>query len=607
MMQECSMRDKIKPGVYAILSAIALCISGRFSVTVSGWAKLAAELSGEKEQAFVIVILLMILYTKSWSIYISGRQWITHILAVCFSCCMLIGKSFSQTGNIKFIFGDIKQFCIAVIVFFGFYILFDVAITLLYVYINEKSEEKEKSIKIKWIEEHYFAFSFLCMLLCWSPYILCYLPGSVPHDGYWQLNMAFGINPLTNHHPWVITFIYGVVMRIGRYISDNFGIFMIVAIFTVIEILCYASVCNSLKKWGASKKVYIGTLVFFSVVPAFGGYAQAVIKDNIFTALLALFFIIYIDICIQHGKNIEIKKMVILFLVGMMVCLSRNNGVYIVIPSMVCLTLYVQKERSRYVILLICLMVCYQGLEGYVAPQLGVEKGSVKEVLSIPFQQTARYIKEYPEEVTLKEKKAINDILSYDGIKENYNPEISDFVKNTFREGSEDKLDEYFKVWFEMFLKHPMVYIEATLNNTFGYYYPFYNENVLGDYQFYIKGAPVATGYFDIHYITPVKIRTVLAGYAQIWKKVPGFSQLVDPGFYTWILLLLAGYLIYRKRTRDILLLIGPAINILICIASPVNGLLRYALPLMACTPLLIYLTVREEKESETEGENRPL
>ena len=306
-------------------------------------------------------------------------------------------------------------------------------------------------------------------------------------------------------------------------------------------------------------------------------------------------------------KNIEIKKMVILFLVGMMVCLSRNNGVYIVIPSMVCLTLYVQKERSRYVILLICLMVCYQGLEGYVAPQLGVEKGSVKEVLSIPFQQTARYIKEYPEEVTLKEKKAINDILSYDGIKENYNPEISDFVKNTFREGSEDKLDEYFKVWFEMFLKHPMVYIEATLNNTFSYYYPFYNEKVLGDYQFYIKGAPVATGYFDIHYITPVKIRTVLAEYAQIWKKVPGFSQLVDPGFYTWILLLLAGYLIYRKRTRDILLLIGPAINILICIASPVNGLLRYALPLMACTPLLIYLTVREEKESETEGENRPL
>ena len=115
------MREKIKPGVYAILSAIALCISGRISVTVSGWAKLAAELSGEKEQAFVIVFLLMILNTTSWSIYISGRQWITHIIAACISCCMLIGKSFSQTGDIKFIFGDIKLFCIAAIVLWEFY------------------------------------------------------------------------------------------------------------------------------------------------------------------------------------------------------------------------------------------------------------------------------------------------------------------------------------------------------------------------------------------------------------------------------------------------------------------------------------------------------
>ena len=44
------MRDKIKPGVYAILSAVALCISGRFSVIIGGWAKLAAELSGEKSR-----------------------------------------------------------------------------------------------------------------------------------------------------------------------------------------------------------------------------------------------------------------------------------------------------------------------------------------------------------------------------------------------------------------------------------------------------------------------------------------------------------------------------------------------------------------------------
>lgn len=69
-------------------------------------------------------------------------------------------KKFFSDGKHKIYFWRYKTILYCCNSLFGFYILFDVAITLLYVYINEKSEEKEKSIKIKWIEEHYFAFSF---------------------------------------------------------------------------------------------------------------------------------------------------------------------------------------------------------------------------------------------------------------------------------------------------------------------------------------------------------------------------------------------------------------------------------------------------------------
>ncbi len=62
----------------------------------------------------------------------------------------------------------------------------------------------------------------------------------------------------------------------------------------------------------------------------------------------------------------------------------------------------------------------------------------------------------------------------------------------------------------------------------------------------------------------------------------------MNPGTYTWFLLIMTVYLIYRKRTKGIVLYIASFMNILICIASPVNGLVRYTLPLMACTPLLI-------------------
>ena len=30
----------------------------------------------------------------------------------------------------------------------------------------------------------------------------------------------------------------------------------------------------------------------------------------------------------------------------------------------------------------------------------------------------------------------------------------------------------YFKVWFQMFLKHPGIYVQATMNNIYDYFYP---------------------------------------------------------------------------------------------------------------------------------------
>lgn len=75
---------------------------------------------------------------------------------------------------------------------------------------------------------------------------------------------------------------------------------------------------------------------------------------------------------------------------------------------------------------------------------------------------------------------------------------------------------------------------------------------------------------------------------AELWAKLPVFAQLMNLGTFTWLLLLMTTYLIYKKKAKGIILYIASFMNLLICIASPVNGLVRYALPLMACMPLLI-------------------
>lgn len=75
------------------------------------------------------------------------------------------------------------------------------------------------------MEKHYLLVAFLLILAGWLPYILIFWPGSVPYDGFRQLNMFAGNQRFTNKHPWELSLIMGALMTIGNVISDNWGIF----------------------------------------------------------------------------------------------------------------------------------------------------------------------------------------------------------------------------------------------------------------------------------------------------------------------------------------------------------------------------------------------
>ena len=591
----------VLPLAAAFFTSYALCVNVSFDPEKGLGSLIKNEVSGVRLSGLVIFIAVTVFYYKFSCAFIRLQKPVTHVLSALFAFFMLIGHSYSKLGNWDFIFGNKKQFVVAMIVFTGYFILFDICLSLLYgghflKRLPFPAMNRENRL-VKLVSSHYTASCFLIILICWLPFILSHLPGSVPYDGYYQINMFFGVNELTNHHPWVLTGFYGILMSIGRtLVSDNFGVFLIISTSSIIEALCYAFVCKKIRSWGTTALFNVFTLAFFSLIPIFGAYAQAVIKDSLFTAFFALFFVDYIDICVTYFKNLSLhgirKNFSTLFIIELLVCLTRNNGIYIVILADILLPLFIVKKKDKIiaVFLLICIAVSFVVVDKPIATAVGVTPGSVKEVLSIPFQQTARYIQEYPEEITDEEKKTIDKVLSYEIISEKYNPELSDPVKNTFHtEASKQQLMDYFVVWWKMFLKHPGVYLEATFHNTFGYYYPFNNCNTMGAFQFYTKGEPVATGEFDIDYIVPEKIRNIAVSYAELWRKVPGTAQLMNPGSYTWLVLIGIGYLVYKKRWYGILALIVPFLNILVCIASPVNGLLRYAMPLIACAPVIIY------------------
>lgn len=585
------------PVLMGFLTSVSLSASGIISQHCSFSRMFLDEVSGVSLNSVILVIALSILYYKTLPFCFKSACPVTHFLSICFSFFMLIGLSYSSLGNWDFIFYSIRQFIIAFIVFLGFFILFDTLLSALYHLLSTKQPLKKNIIKKfpALIEAYYFAFSFITIAVFWLPYLIFHLPGSVPYDGYRQINMFFGAEPLSNHHPWLLTLFFGFLFKTGRIISDNWSVFLITVTLFVINALCYAAVCARIKKWHAPFWFNISVLMFFSILPVFGAYSQVVMKDGIFSAFFTLFIAIYIDLCLAYYQNKSRKALledfVSLFIMELLVSLTRNNGFLMVIIADIILFFFFTKKKYKYVFLLsFAVLLSYYGINSVLASALHVEPSSKKEMLSVPFQQTARYLKEYPTDITPSEEEAISKILDYDNLAEKYIPEISDHVKDTYKNNVTNRdLFNYFKAWGTMFLRHPGVYFQATFHNTYGYYYPFHNCDVLGAYQFYIQGPPLATGEFDIHYIVPERIRSIIDRYAQLWRQFPGLALLTNPGTYTWVLLILGGYLCFCRSYRRIMALIPAFLNIIVCILSPVNGYLRYAIPLIACTPVLLY------------------
>lgn len=611
-MQNKKKTAYIIPVLLALVSTFSLSVNTIFSDKASFKQMLLQELNGIGLANTIILIALTVLFIRTWDLFLRLSKWITHLLAFVFSSFMMIGLSYSKLGNWDFLFGNKRQFIIAFIVFAGYFVFFDILVTFIFSFFSIQFNHQRKEFKTfpAFIKNYYQLSSFLMISICWLPYLLFHLPGSVPYDGYRQINMYYGIEHISNHHPWVLTKFFGCLMDLGRNISDNFGIFLITLTLFLVEAFCYSIVCKKIKNWGAPLWFNIFAVLFFAILPVFGAYAQVVMKDGIFSALFALFFVYYVDLCreyIQHAESSEkdiIKKYCLLFLIELLVCLTRNNGIHMVLPANLLLFFFTIRGRKRYiVILLLSLLFSFYIVDNKMADVFDVDPGSKKEMLSIPFQQTARYLKEYPDDVEEWEKEAINKVLSFESLADKYEPEKSDKVKDTFRNSSGNRdLLEYFKAWGSMFMKHPGVYVEATLNNIYGYIYPFYNCNQLGSYQFYIQDAPLATGDFDIHYIIPKNIRELCDTYAEIWKKVPGIALMLNPGTYTWILLGVVGYFCYKKQFKGILVLVSPMLNILICFASPVNGYLRYAIPLIACIPVIFYWCIIFSKTKQLEN-----
>ncbi|OUP09735.1 DUF6020 family protein [Collinsella sp. An2] len=243
-----------------------------------------------------------------------------------------------------------------------------------------------------------------------------------------------------------------------------------------------------------------------------------------------------------------------------------------------------------------------------VMPAFKITPGSRREMLSIPFQQTARFVQKHDGAnagidggtsdglVTDEERAVIDTVLNYDTLASRYDPDKSDDVKNEFNEDTtSDELAAYFRVWLEMFFKDPACYVSAFANNYFGYFYPstkdawMYTTSSSAE----VESREANRRYFNFHRMEGPVVAACDSAvnlYRTAVQRIPLLSLTMSSSAYVWVLLLVSVYVLRHRQWRTLGALVPLWGVLAMCLIGPCNGstYMRYLYPIILTLPCVV-------------------
>ncbi len=461
-------------------------------------------------------------------------------------------------------------------------------------------------------------------LIFWAPYMLLLYPGCFTPDAKDEIaqltgkyvnawsaraiileNESFLIN---THHPVFYTEVLNITIKIGKLIGSYSKAFELLCIVqAVVLALCLSYAVAVMKKHGARQRVIMLSAAFFALNPLFPIYAMTVVKDTFFCALFVLvialtYELLTLDI-LSRGRLISYFAAVFVFI------MTRNNGIYIMVLVLIAAALVSLKDKKRTLkigsAVIAAVLVFQLGVVGALYPAMGISKGSTRELLSVPFQQTARYVHDYRDDVSKEEEEAILGVLNgnLDEIGKSYDKEIADSVKSQYcKYADSNDLKAYIKAWLTGLKKHPDSYIQAYLNLHYGWF-SFEGNKQIAYSKISDKHIDTLIDGFD-NYMGKEIFRDLVNYGLDSLMKFPPTAAVLEMATYSWLYVLLLIFAVKKKRFKALAATGAVYFNYLICFAGPV-AYMRYAVPMACALPLAAFIILKDDgKPNITEKNN---
>lgn len=530
----------------------------------------------------------------------------------------VLGYSFSKKSNWSLVIQNGEIQWKMVIIWIGISIIFSALIFVFFLFLRY---EEEKDIIVGRIRRKYIIAIAILILICWSPYIVINYPCSFNPDVGDQLGQVFHNSELcwtrryvnlknpsvsfwNNHHPVTHTVIVGGFAKIGLFLGDiRRGLFLMVLVQVILMAGVFSYIICYLRKKGTPKKICVGIFCFYALWPIHALTVDSLCKDTLFTIFILLATIILVELFHDSRAFLTWKMTIFTCFVFIMQGLMRNNGLYLLIAIFPIAIILGKGVRGKIVC---CFLVpiLFLGLfmPKVVLPAASIAPGGEKEMYSVPLQQIARTVKEHRDSFTKEDLKVIEEVMnqgkSYRLLQKKYTPNNADPIKNSFKLNiTKDQRIHFFKIWFKYLKKHPTVYIQATMNNNYEYFYYERYGNVL-----YYNGIQVKNGSsMGLYNVKKFEITRM-----KLWDTMVKIQHnkwlgwTVNIGFYMCFLIVLLVYALINKKYRLFWAYGFIVCNILINLLGPLVYM-RYAYYFIASIPLIFGLLCCKDIKNQGE------
>lgn len=533
---------------------------------------------------FAILMFPMFRYRYSSKLKISKAALICSFFFSLFT----VASSQIKDLTVKKTFTGLEGFQNYFAAFVMFFIFYE---ALIYVLLEKLSgvslSEKGAEPTIKGKLTVFFG-SMVIMLIMWLPISLYLYPAVMTEDSIWQLRQATGLDDLSNHHPVLHTMIIKLCFNLGQWLFDGDDT-RSVRVYAIIQQLflsgCFAYVIETLYKSKAKKKVIICSLLFYVIPVYHAAYSVTMWKDVWFGGTVAvLSALIWRLLCKEKKFMISVPEALILFVFSVFTCLMRSNGLYAFVLLLIAAVCFLSRRSKLTVVIMAAALGTSLVIKGPLYNYMRIKPVDLIESLSMPAQQIAA-VAQNTDNLLPEQKELLDKVIDTEMISEKYYCSISDYIKNLVREkDNQDYLAEhkadYLKLWVELGLKYPDKYIEAFINQTYGYWFP--------DVQYWITAETHFSDGFEIDAEPKTGVFTdFLMFYMNSYIETPflGLIWSIGMGVWVFIFMLLSAL---KKHKRSVSLVYIPVLGVwlTLLIATPVASEFRYIYSLFTCMPL---------------------